>query len=72
MRCGDCKFFKFDSSRSGVCYNIKIASDYVEGWEGRNAAPDEPCNDGLTATCDEGRAHLSLGKDFGCIHFEQL
>lgn len=51
---------------SGFCANPKIQSDSidVEKYEFE-------IRDGLVATCDEQRAILRVGKDFGCIHFDR-
>jgi hypothetical protein len=80
MRCHNCKYFttyKFthrnlieiedDGSDFGVCLHEKIYSDGVGSYMKR-AYPTS--KDAIVSTCDEERAGLDVGRDFGCIHFE--
>lgn len=79
MRCASCKFFttghfvhntnvieNTEKTDYGICLNEKISSDYVDDWMKRKV---EKTTDGIYSTCDEGRGHLEVGKDFGCIHW---
>lgn len=50
----------------GICLNEKVSSDYVDDWMKRKV---DKSSDGIYATCDEGRGHLEVGKDFGCVHW---
>ena len=84
MRCINCKFFnlgyfghnpdgsKFiesDKLGGGICLNPKIGScDVKDSWLETNT--QLPPDDGIYASCDEDRASLFVGKNFGCIHFE--
>lgn len=53
----------------GRCVNVKVGSDYVEGWI-RGDAYAPRTTDSIFADCDENRGDLSVGKDFGCIHWD--
>jgi hypothetical protein len=80
MNCHNCKYFttssfthkhpiivEDDGSDFGICLHEKIYSDSVGEWLKR----DYPAaKDTIVATCDEERAGLDIGRDFGCIHFE--
>jgi len=85
MKCINCKFFRMgyfehnadgsetifidsDKEDLGICLHEKIGSDYKDGW--LRTKTKIPPNDGIYATCDEERAELSVGKNFGCIHYE--
>ena len=47
-----------------------MRSDYIEGWQGKDE-PDDVCPvDGVYASCDEWRGSLTVGQDFGCIHWD--
>lgn len=54
----------------GICRNPKLMSDSVISWEGRKFL--EHNYDGVMANCDEERAHLSVGCNFGCIHHQPI
>lgn len=83
MICKNCKYFKKghfkhssegpiifeEESSTGMCLHLKICSDYVDDWLGRET--ETPINDGVYANCDENRGHLIVGEHFGCIHFEK-
>lgn len=62
-----CRIVESDNADFGVCLHEKIGSDYVDDWLDRSSCDHI---DGMRATCDEGRGHLMVGKDFGCVHFE--
>lgn len=53
-------------SEFGICLHPSIGSDYTNGWLGR----EDRMTDGVYAGCDEERAGLEVGQDFGCIHFQ--
>lgn len=56
-----------DNEPFGMCLHQKIQSDYVIGWTHQ---PHKRTQDSIEAECDECRAILHVGPDFGCIHFE--
>ena len=58
------------TEKIGLCLHEAVRSDYVEGWLTRAPANCRP--DGISAEDDEGRACLSTGESFGCIHFSAL
>lgn len=82
MNCKNCKHFSkgyfqhseigpiivWQDSKFGMCLCEKVTSDNINDWLGRE--PKEQSIDGLYAGCDENRGSLSVGEDFGCIHFE--
>lgn len=59
-----------DDSDTGYCFNAFIASDFVDDWLKRDQSK-ERLKAGVYASCDEYRGELTVGKNFGCIHFEQ-
>lgn len=67
---GGCHLEESDNPELGICLHEKIVSDYKDGWLKTNTKT--PPDDGIYATCDEGRGHLIVGKNFGCIHFEYI
>jgi hypothetical protein len=85
--CKDCKYYRIghfdyndnkekvfidtdiaDIRSYTICFNDKISSDSIDKWFNRAIGERE---DGVYAECDEERAWLHIGKNFGCIHFEQ-
>lgn len=58
-----------DDSRTGLCLHPSMGSDYVDDWMQRK--PPQERTDGIYAGCDEGRGHVVMGEDFGCIHFQE-
>jgi len=59
-----------DDKKHGICLNEKVGCDYVDHWTKR--LERKPDSDWIYASCDEERAFLSVGKDFGCIHWSPI
>lgn len=55
-------------SKMGLCLHPSLGSDYVDDWLSRKMP--EKRTDGVYAGCDENRASLNTGEDFGCVHFQ--
>ena len=77
MNCKDCKHFtKNNDDLSGNCNNDKFVTGYGNSFVDSGAKREngylrcliEP--DGVMLEDDEGWGFM-VGKDFGCIHFEQ-
>lgn len=87
MNCKDCKYWRRggyfthgdgwgigilkqdENSKEGLCLHPSMSSDYIDGWLKRDRSRE--INDGVIAGCDEDRADLQVGENFGCVHFEQ-
>lgn len=59
----------------GLCLHPSVTSDGRNSWlidedEDWSKEPKTP-EDGVYAGCDERRAFLYVGENFGCIHFEK-
>lgn len=74
MICKNCKYYYettieflwagLERQQEGHCSNPLI---YDDTKEGNGECPDN----GLYATCDEGRGAIIIGPNFGCIHFKE-
>lgn len=71
MTCKDCKYLYIDAAPFsaspdlglGRCSNPLLNDDTGKVKQ----CPDN----GVYASCDEGRGELIVGPNFGCIHFEK-
>lgn len=54
--------------KSGICLHPVLRDCCTDSWLCRTSRP-KPRN-GVFADCDEHRAFLTIGENFGCIHFE--
>lgn len=59
-----------EDQRFGLCLHPSMRSDCGDSWiyGGDNPLPADH-DDGVRAECDETRAWLHTGQNFGCIHF---
>lgn len=81
MNCKNCKYFRPNTETNidayeveacvgyGSCLNPKIIDDCKSSYLPEIPAPDTQC---LVANCDENRAFIYVGENFGCIHFDQI
>lgn len=70
MNCKNCKYYyteHFDSTDGG--FTVGRCGNPLLWADGDGAK--ECADNGLLATCDEGRGELEVGENFGCIHFEK-
>lgn len=75
MRCKDCKYFRIKTEDTyGNCTNENITNDYeitggYDKWDTAYKKDDMlvawMCDDPYVGVC------LQVGKNFGCIHFEE-
>lgn len=53
----------------GICVHDNVRSDINDSWFGREGVKLK--DDSIMANCDEDRAALDVGKNFGCIYFKK-
>ena len=56
--------------KSGLCLHPALSSDGTDSWLNRESRGTR--SDGVHASCDDYRATLETGEDFGCVHFSPV